>query len=133
LAARLDESMRIAVRAKEQSARDLRREHREHRISAFSTKFSGKAMYGQVLCGIERNRHSAGSWLDRAVLSNAEIAHRAFDPNAELPAGAPDLGQPICFRLHGSKHGLSGVANGSILHGMLNQFYRGAEAERLES
>ena len=36
--ARFDESLWIAVRAKAPSPRDRRRDHREHRISSFSTE-----------------------------------------------------------------------------------------------
>jgi hypothetical protein len=73
----------------------------------------------QILSGIERNRHAAGSWLDRAILSNRQIACWAINANAKLPAGAPDLGQSIHFFLHRSKHRLSSVAGGCILHGIL--------------
>jgi hypothetical protein len=67
-----------------------------------------------------RNRHAAGSWLDRAILSNRQIAYRATNANGKPPAGALDLGQSIHFFLHGSKHRLSNVAGGCILQGILN-------------
>jgi hypothetical protein len=41
-AARLDESVRIAVKTKEQRPRDIVREHPEHRIPAFSPERPGK-------------------------------------------------------------------------------------------
>ena len=42
------------------------------------------------------------------------------DPNAEFPAGPPDLGQPIGLRLHGSEHRLSAFAAGCVLRGILH-------------
>jgi hypothetical protein len=111
--------MRITVQAEEQSRPDSSREHCEYRISAFAPERSGKAGFWQILSGIERNRHAAGSWLDRAILSNRQIACWAINANAKLPAGTPDLGQSIHFFLRRSKHGLSSVAGGGILRGIL--------------
>jgi hypothetical protein len=91
-AGRLDESMRIAVLANEQSLRNHCPEHRENRIPAFSAEGSGKAGFRQIPSGIERDRHSAGSWLDRAILSNRDIPGWAIDANSKLAGGAPGLG-----------------------------------------
>jgi len=121
-AARLNKGMRIAVQADEQSRRDPCREHCEYRISTFAPERSGKARFWQIPSGIERNRHTAGSWFDRAILSNRQIAYWAINPNAKLPAGAPGLGQSIHFFLHRSEHRLFCVAGGRILHGILQWF-----------
>jgi hypothetical protein len=76
-------------------------------------------MFGQVQRSIERHRHSTRSWLDRAILSNGEIPSRAINPHPKLAAGAPDLGQPICLRLHSSKNRAPALVEGCNLHGNL--------------
>jgi hypothetical protein len=66
-------------------------------------------------------RHSAGSRLDGAILSDGEIADWAVNPNAQLTRRAPCLGQPVCIRLHRAEHRLSGFAAAYVLHGILER------------
>jgi hypothetical protein len=113
------DGMRIAVLAKEQCRRDIGRSHPEYWISTLPTKRSRKARFRQVQRRIECNRHSALPWLDRTVLPNGEITGWAVDPNTKRATRAPDPRQPIRFRLHGSKHRLSGLAGVCILRSIL--------------
>ena len=80
-----------------------------------------------------RNRHAAGSWLDRAILSNRQIAYRATNANGKPPAGALDLGQSIHFFLHGSKHRHSPGHPEWLSHGViLPDVYRDTEANDID-
>jgi hypothetical protein len=91
-AARLDEGVRIAVDAEEQSRRDSCREHCEYRIPALAPERSGKPWFRQIPSGVERNRHAAGSWLDRAIVSHRQVADWALNADAKAAAGAFDPG-----------------------------------------
>jgi hypothetical protein len=115
LEGRLDEGVRVAILAGEQSRRRHRPEHHEHRIPAFSAEGSWKARLRQVARSIERYGHSASSWLDCAIRSDCDIPDWAIDTHAKLAGGAPGLGQAIGFRLHGPENQLSGPVDTSIL------------------
>jgi len=111
--------MGIAVPAKKQGRRDVCCYHREYRISALPAQRPGTARFGQFQRSIQRHRHSAISWLDRAILPNGEITAWPVNPNAKRATGALNPGQPIRFRLHSSEHRLSGLAGACILHSIL--------------
>lgn len=112
--------MGIAVYAQDQSFRDLRPLHTEDRIPAFSPEGSGQTRLRQVPCRIKRHRHASCFRLNRAILSNREVANCTVNSDAKFTARAPNLREAIWFRFHGSEH--RSLTRDDVLRGISKRF-----------
>jgi len=117
----LNHGVGITVYMQDQSLRDIGALNGEDRISTLSAKRPGKTRLGKILCSIKRHRHTSCFRLNRAILSNREVANWTVSSDAKFTARASGLRKAVWFRFHCPEH--QSLARESALRGISKRFF----------